>query len=72
MMKIKEEKNVAIHMPLCQIEELGSYRPLLEDEINGNIPLLNQPSWRIAFLRLHTKAILEYAVAPRDRRIDPT
>ena len=63
---------MAIHMPLNQMEELGNYRPLSEDEINGNIPILNQPSWRIAFLRLDTKAILEYAAAPRDRRIDPT
>ena len=54
------------------MEELGGYRPLSKNEINGNIPLLNHPSWRIAFLRLHTKAILEYAATPRDRRIDPT
>ena len=72
MMKIEQEQNMAIHMPLCQMEELGNYRPLSKDEINGNVPLLNHPSWRIAFLQLHTKAILEYAATPRDRWIDPT
>ena len=28
MMKNEQEKNMAIHMPLCQMEELGGYRPL--------------------------------------------
>ena len=54
------------------MEDLGGYEALSKDEINGNLPLLNQPTWQIAFLQLHTKSILEYAVAPRDRRIDPT
>ena len=72
MMKIDLERNIAIHMPFCQMEELGGYKPLSEDKINGNIPLLNQSLWCIAFFRLHTKSILEYAIAPRDRRIDPT
>ena len=72
MMKIELERNMGIHMPLCKMEELGGYKPLSEDEINDNIPLLNQPPWRIAFFHLHTKSILEYAAAPRDRRIDPT
>ena len=72
MMKIELERNMGIHMPLCKMEELGGYKPLSKDEINGNVPLLNQPPWRIAFFHLHTKSILEYAAAPRDRRIDPT
>ena len=72
MMKIKQERNMAIHMPKCKLEDLGGYGPLSEDEINGNLPLINQSAWQTAFLHLHTKSILEYAAAPRDRRIDPT
>ena len=72
-MKIEQERNMAIHMPQCRMEDLGGYKALSKDEINGNLPLLNQPAWRIAFLWLHTKSIiLEYATAPRDRWIDPT
>ena len=63
---------MAIHMPKCRMENLGGYRPLSKDKINGNLPLINQPEWQIAFLCLHTKSILEYAASPRDRRIDPT
>ena len=38
MMKIKQDKNMAIHMPLCQMEDLGGYRPLAKDEIIGSFP----------------------------------
>ena len=72
MMKIEQERNMAIHMLKCKMEDLGRYRPLSEDEINGNLPLTNQLAWQIVFLCLHTKSILEYSTAPRDRRIDPT
>ena len=65
MMKIEQERNMAIHMPQCKMEDLGGYKALFEDEINGNLPLTNQLAWQIAFLRLHTKSILEYAAAPR-------
>ena len=34
------------------------------------MPLLNQPKWRLAFIKLHNKAKLEYAAAPCNRRID--
>ena len=50
MMKIEQERNMAIHMPQCRMEDLGGYKALSKDEINGNLPLLNQPAWRIAFL----------------------
>ena len=50
MMKIEQERNMAIHMPQCRMEDLGGYKVLSKDEINGNLPLLNQPAWRIAFL----------------------
>ena len=71
-MKIELERNIAIHMPFCQMEELGGYKLLSKDKINGNVPLLNWPLWPIAFFCLHTKSILEYAAAPCDRQIDPT
>ena len=39
---------------------------------NGNEPLIKQPKWRLEFIKLHSKAILEYAAAPCNRRIDCT
>ena len=72
MKKIDLDRKMAKHMPLCQMEDLGWYKPLTKDEVNGNTALLNWPKWRLAFIKLHNQAILEYAVAPRDRRIDPT
>ena len=72
MMKIELDKNMKSHMPLCQMEELGGYAPLTKDEINGNEPLINQPKWRLALIKLHNKALLEYAAVPRNRLIDPT
>ena len=58
MMKIEQDQNMAIHMPFCQMEDLGKYKPLVEDEINGNTPLLNQPKWRLAYFKLHNQSIL--------------
>ena len=72
MMKIEQDKNMAIHMPLCRMEDLSGLRPITKDEINGNSPLLNQPKWRLALFKLHNQSILEYAAAPWDRQIDPT
>ena len=72
MMEIEQDKNMEIHMPLCRMEDLSGYKPLDEDEINGNTPLLNHRKWRIAYFKLHNQSILEYAAAPRDRQIDPT
>ena len=41
MMKVELDKNMKEIMPLCRMEELGGYAPFTEDEINGNVPLLN-------------------------------
>ena len=71
-MKIELERNMAKHMPLCQMEDLGGYKYLIKDELNGNTALLNHPKWRLAYIKLHNQAILEYVAAHRDRRIDPT
>ena len=72
MMKVELDNNMEDIMPMCKMEELGGYAPLTKDEINGNVSLLNQPKWRLAFIKLHNKSILEYAAAPCNRRIDPT
>ena len=72
MMKIEQDRNMAIHMSICRMEDLGGYKPLTEDENNGNTPILNQPKWQLPFFKLHTQSILEYAATPWDRLIDPT
>ena len=41
MMKIELDKKMEVIMSLCRMEELEGYAPLIEDETNGNVPLLN-------------------------------
>ena len=72
MKKIELDHNMTKLMPLCRMKDLGGYMPLTKNEVSGNVPLLNQLKWQLAFFKLHTKSILEYVAAPQDRRIDPT
>ena len=58
--------------PPCSLEEMGGYKPLSEDEINGGAPLLNQPLWQLSWMQQHTMAIIDYGNAPRQCKIDPT
>ena len=71
-MKIEHDCNMQDHMPSCRVEELGGYDTLMQAHINGDEPLLNQPPWRLAFIKNHNHVILEYATAPHSYHIDPT
>ncbi|KAI5057986.1 hypothetical protein GOP47_0028001, partial [Adiantum capillus-veneris] len=71
-LKIEHDRKFQDLLPRWAMEECGGYKPLTRDEINGLAPLPNQPLWRVSWIQLHTRAITEYADAPRACRIDPT
>ena len=72
LLKFEHDRNLEELMPRCSLEQLGGYKLLTQEEINGRTPVLNQPLWRLAYIRKHTAAILEYANAPRYCTVDPT
>lgn len=65
LLKLEHELHLRDLMPKCQMEELGGYRALTEEEINGSTHLPNQPLWRLSWIQKHSAAILDYASAPR-------
>lgn len=41
LLKLEQHMHLKELLPKCPMEELGGYKPLSEDEINGNAPLAN-------------------------------
>ena len=72
LLKFEHDKNLEELMPQCSMEQLGGYKSLTQDKINGRDPLLNQRLWHQAYIQKNTIAIIEYANAPKYFIIDPT
>ena len=50
LLKFEHDINLEELMPQCSLEQLGGYRSLTQEEINGQTPLLNQPLWCLAYI----------------------
>ena len=55
----------------CPPEELGGYHPVSLDQWMSKANMQNQPQWRLRWFQKNPTSRITYALAPREKRIDP-